>query len=68
MEQENEANSDDKLTIKDVMTIEVDSAFLESDDDSGLTSKNLVKDYRLMRITPTSMDVKIDFDLTQEVP
>ena len=68
MEQENEANSDDKLTIKDVMTIEVDSAFLESDDDSGSTSKNLVKDYRLMRITPTSMDVKIDFDLTQEVP
>ena len=28
----------------------------------------MVKDYKLMRITPTTMDVKIDFDLTQEVP
>ena len=64
---EQDLNSDDKLSIKDVLTIEVDSAFLESDD--GQTSNNnLVKDYKLMRITPTSMDVKIDFDLTQEVP
>ena len=48
-----------------MLTIEVDSAF----DDIGSTSKNnLVKDYRLMQITPSSMDVKIDFDLTQEVP
>ena len=53
------------MTLKDVLTIEVDSAF----DDIGSTSKNnLVKDYRLMQITPSSMDVKIDFDLTQEVP
>ena len=29
---EQDLNSDDKLSIKDVLTIEVDSAFLESDD------------------------------------
>ena len=41
----------DKLTVKDVLTIEVDSAFLDNDDSGSAT--NLVQDYRLMRMTPT---------------